>query len=55
MVWAYFPHDSGVEFSQVPIGSKIKVLGVLGRCDLKMTPKGPKLNVDLQKSRLVVP
>jgi hypothetical protein len=55
MVWAYFSEDSGVELSQVPLGAKIKVQGVLGRCDLKMTPKGPALNVDLQQARLVSP
>lgn len=55
MVWAYFPFDSGSELSQAPVGSKIKVRGVMGRCDLKKTPQGVKLNVDLRSSRLVVP
>lgn len=54
-VWAYFPAETAPELSQVPVGREVRVQGVLGRCDVKMTPEGPRLNVDLRQSRLAAP
>jgi hypothetical protein len=51
--WLYFQQSHSAEANSVKVGSDITVTGWIRRCEVVMTPDGPRLNFDLQHTRII--
>ncbi|HEY3899910.1 MAG TPA: hypothetical protein VGM54_14925 [Chthoniobacter sp.] len=51
--WLYFQEADAPEAARVKVGAQITVVGWIRRCEIVITPEGPRLNFDLQYTKIL--